>query len=419
MRSILRSGLVAVCLGVVTGWPASAANWPRFRGPNGVGIALDKNVPVEWKDKDILWKVAIPGIGNSSPVIWGDRLFLQSSSADGMERTLRCLNVADGKTRWSKSLPAATARTHVKNTLASSSPATDGERVYALFWDGAEVTLYAFEFEGKEVWKRPLGNFSSQHGAGASPIVYKDKVILANDQDGSAMVYAFDAKSGKDVWKAERKAFKACYSAPFLIEGPGQPTQLIACSTAGISSYNPDTGVEIWNWTWSFTTAEPLRTVGSPIFSQGLVFATSGAGNGDRHMIAVKADGKGDVTKTNLAWENKRSFPYVPTMLAWGDHLYFVTDRGIAGCYVAKTGDRVWDERLAGNVTASPVLVDGKVYAISEEGEVFVFAAATEFKLLGKNSVGERVMASPAVADGRLFIRGRQHLFCIGQPTGK
>lgn len=407
------------CWTLVCAGPAAADNWPRFRGPNGTGVADDKDIPIQFgAKKGVLWSVPIPGVGNSSPVVWGDRLFLQSASSDGSERLLLCLNATSGKILWQASAAGARAHTHQKNTLASSTPATDGERVYAVFWNGEELSLSAYDFQGKELWKRELGGFTSQHGAGASPVVYDDMVYLANDQDGSAVMLAFDAKTGNPVWKATRKAYRACYSTPFLLEKPGDKLQLIVASTGGITGYNPRTGDEIWNWSWKFD-GMALRIVASPIAGDGLIFANCGDGKGYRHAAAIKAGGKGDVTSTNLVWENKRALPYVPSMLLKGEHLYYVTDKGMAGCVVARTGETVWSERLGGEITASPVLINGKIYATNEAGTVYVFAAEPTFRLLAKNVLGEGVMATPAVANNRLFIRGQSNLFCIGKPPGK
>ncbi len=411
---------VAGCTWAVS-QPAQAADWPRFRGPNGTGISADKEIPVRWNESSgFLWKVAIPGHGNSSPIVWGQQIFLQTASDNGAERSLICLSAVDGKTLWTAKVPGAKAHTHKRNTLASSTPATDGERVYAMFWDGQGIWVYAYDMKGKQLWKQPLGSFTSQHGPGTSPIIVGDKVILADDQDGSAVLYALDAKTGQIAWQRPRKGFRTCYSTPFVLEQPGQPAELIVASTAGITSYQPQTGAENWNWTWAFRGA-PLRTVASPIFSQGLIFANSGDGGGDRHTVAVRAGGKGDVTATNLVWEDKKKliFPYVPSFLAWGDYLYSVSDKGFAACYVARTGKQVWRERLGSDISASPILVNGKIYAVSEPGTVYVFEAAPKFKLLAKNTVGEPVRATPAVADGRLLIRGESHLFCIGKPPAK
>ncbi len=393
---------------------AGAADWPRFRGPNGNGTAPDKDVPVEWTASNVLWKAPLPGVGHSCPTIVKDHIFLQSATAT--ERMLICLDTG-GKVLWKKSAPGGVGRTHDQNTMASSTPASDGERVYSVFWDGKGVALFAYDFKGKLAWKEKLGAFKSQHGPGFSPIVHDGKVIVNNDQDGSAVLLAFDAKTGKRAWRVERKAFRACYSTPFVHPAGRGQAQLIVASTAGIAGYDPRSGKEAWSYTWSFP-GMALRTVASPIAADGLVFATAGDGRGDREMIAVKLGGKGDVTRTHLAWEKNKNTPYVPTPLAHKGHLYVVNDDGLAACYVAKTGAEVWRERLdrnVGKVSASPVLIDGKVYAFDVRGNVFVFAASPTFELLARNAVGESVFSSPAVADGRLYVRGSKHLFCIGK----
>lgn len=394
-----------------------ADNWPRFRGPNGTGISPDKNIPTQFSDKDgVLWKTPLPGTGNSSPIVWENNLFLQAAPSKEV-RQLLCINTADGKTVWAQSLPGSAAKVHAKSSLASSTPASDGERVYTLFWDGQDVSLVAYDFQGKLLWKQGLGSFTSQHGFGTSPMIVDGKVVVNNDQDGIANLLAFDAVTGKEAWHVARPAFRTCYSTPFIHEENGEK-ELIVASTAGFTGYNPHSGSENWKWTWTFDKM-PLRTVGSPIFSQGMIFCGSGDGAGDRHMVAVRREGKGDVSKTNLVWEKKKTLPYVPSMLAWGDHIYYVNDRGEAGCIVAKTGKEVWSERLGKPICSSPVLIDGKIYAASEDGEVYVFAAAPEYKLIAKNNMGEGIMASPAVANGRLYIRGKTQLFCIGKGEAK
>lgn len=390
----------------------NAADWTRFRGPNGTGISADKDIPVEWDGAAAaLWKTAIPGQGNASPVVSQQRVFLQTASNDGSQRALLCLNLQNGKVIWEKSAPGNSAKTHTKNTLASCTVATDGTRVFTPFWDGAKLAVTAFDFDGKTIWTRDLGTFTSQHGAGHSPLLVGDRVIVANDQDGVSTLVALDAASGKVLWNTTRPARKSCYSTPFLLERPGGAVEIVVANTTGLGGYDPQTGREVWKWDWN---DNPLRTVASPVFSQGMVFITGGDGAGNRHAVAVRVDG-GPVTDASLVWENRRTFPYVPCMLAAGDYLYFVNDRGVAACHVAKTGENVWTERLGGNFTSSPILVDGKVYAANEEGEVFVFPAEPTFQLLAKNEVGERIYASPAVADGRLLIRGKDHLFCFGK----
>ena len=398
--------LLLACLLLTAGPFAGAADWTRFRGPNGTGVAADKNVPVQWTEQNILWKVVLPGGGHSSPIVHGDKVFLQS--ADAKSRMLLCLDAKDGKLLWNKSVPGGTAKTHAKSSLASSTPATDGERVYCYFWDGKDVSLSAYDFKGNPVWHRVLGEFTSQHGAGASPMVVDGKVIVNNDQDGKSELIALDAKTGKPAWQVPRPPFRACYSTPFLLEKSGN-TELIVVSTAGVTSYNPKTGGQNWHWEWKFD-GMALRTVGSAVAEGGIIFAGSGDGSGARHMVAVHDNGKG------LVWEEKKTMPYVPCMLTLGDHLYYVNDRGIAGCIAARTGKEIWSQRLPGTgVFASPIMVDGKIYACSEDGSVTVYEAAPVFKQLAKNSLPEPILASPAVANDKLYIRGKTTLYCIGK----
>jgi outer membrane protein assembly factor BamB len=411
-RLLIASGLV---FGLVL--TVNAANWPRFRGPNGSGDSRETGIPVKWTDKDVAWKVALPGAGNSSPVVWGDQLFIQSASTDGKERYLLCLNTANGKEIWRRTLAGNKAKINTKNSWASSTPATDGERVYAYFWDGESVALHAFDIKGEPLWKYEIGKFSSDHGAGASPMVHDGKVILLNDQGEGASVIAIDAKSGKKAWETKREHFqnRACYSTPFVMERKDGP-ELIVASSTGVTGYDPRSGDKNWQYDWTFD-GRPLRTVASPVLADGgYIVANSGDGAGDRNIVVLRPGGK-DGTKAKVMWDSKKPkfLPYVPCFLSRGEHLYWTSDDGYAGCTVTATGETVFRERLGGNTTASPVLIGDKVYSVDESGDVFVFAADTKFKQLARNSLGEGVMASPAVADGKLFIRGKTHLFCIGK----
>jgi outer membrane protein assembly factor BamB len=414
----LRTLLLAACAALGLALCADGANWSRFRGPNGTGGAHDANIPVKWTEKDVAWKVALPGTGNSSPIIWGDRVFIQSSSADSKERYLLCLSAADGKELWRKSIPGSRAKMHKKNTGASSTPATDGERVYAYFWDGASVAVYAFDFKGEQLWKYDIGKFSSDHGAGASPVVHDGKVLLLNDQGEGASVIALDGKTGSKAWETKRDHYqnRACYSTPFVLARKGQPTEIVVASTTGVTGYDPDTGAKDWQYDWSFG-PRPLRTVASPLLTDGgEILVNSGDGGGDRCTVAITPGSK-DGTRPGLLWESKKKefMPYVPCFLSRGEHLYWVNDMGYAGCTEAKTGKLLWYERQGAPFTASPILIGDKVYAVNEAGGVSVFAAEPKYKLLAKNSVGEGVYATPAVADGKLYVRGKSHLYCIGK----
>lgn len=406
-------GLSAIAL-LLTGLTSNADNWPRFRGVNGKGVATSDKIPAQWKKENILWKVAIPGDGNSSPVIWGDHLFVQSSRKDGKERVLLALNAKSGEVLWQKGVPGSTTRIHKKNSLASSTPATDGERVYVSFWDGKNISITAFDFDGKLLWNRDLGGFVSQHGAGGSPVVYDDLVFFANDQDGKASIIALDAKTGNTVWEKQRPAVRACYSAPLVWERNGKK-ELIIVSSPEFTAYEPKTGEVIWSWEWKHHTKQPLRVCASPIIVDDTVYGYSGDGGGTRGFIALQVEDKGEKIATTKSWANKRDFPYVPTILAHEGNLYFVNDLGVAGCFNAKSGKKIWFERLPdASFTASPILLNGNIVAPSEEGDVYVIAADPAFRMVARNSLGERIRATPAVANDRLYIRGQDHLFCIG-----
>lgn len=395
---------------------AESSNWSRFRGPNGTGISDSKNIPLKFSNtENVLWKLPLSEVGNSAPVVWGNHLFLHSSFPDGSKRSLQCIDSLNGKVLWEKSFSANVAKTHIRNSLASCTPATDGERVYNIIWDGKNIALYAHDFKGNEVWKKDLGAFNSQHGPGHSPIVHNNKVIFNNDQDGSAQLLAFDSKTGNIVWEIPRKAFRACYSTPLLNTIEGGKQELLVATSAGITSYDADKGLENWNYTWTFS-KNPLRTVASPVVTSGVVLACSGDGAGDRHLIAVKLGGKGDVTSSNLLWENRKIFPYVPSMITRQEYVFSITDKGMAMCHMAIDGKEVWNERLDSPVTASPLMIDGNIFAFGENGDVYIFQATGSFKMVSKNSLGEPVFSTPAVANDRLYIRGKNHLYCIGKP---
>lgn len=395
---------------------SSAETWERFRGPRGEGTATNQSLPIEFSPtKNLVWKVAIPGLGNSSPVVWNDRLFVQTASSDGSERTLLCLDVKTGKTIWERKTRAEKHSFHKMNSLASSTPTTDGSAIYLSTWDGRDIVLSAVSIKGDPMWEKNLGAFKSEHGAGASPVVYRDKVYFALDMDGKAALLAFDKKSGKEAWSQPREAFRASYSSPQFLERGPNGTELVVTSTTGIASYNPDTGTRNWNWTWTWPAkTKPLRTVASSVEAGGMLFACSGDGGGDRLSVGLTLPTKPGESPT-VVWSNRKEFPYVPCPLVHGGHVYFANDKGFAGCFDAKTGKQVWYERIGSGFTASPVLVDGKIYAGGEDGDVYVFAAQPKFELLARNRLDERIRATPAVADGRLFVRGANHLFCFGK----
>jgi outer membrane protein assembly factor BamB len=408
--------------------PAVAGNWDRFRGPNGTGTTDDKNVPLTFGGgKNILWKAALSGTGNSSPIVWDRHLFLHSASTDGKQRTLACFDTADGKIRWQKSIPARPAKIRADSSLASSTPTTDGKAVYVSFWDGKDVHISAHDFQGEMLWTKNLGTFNSQHGAGASPILYQDLLFLANDMDNvdfdskvpnarPSTLIALDKRTGARVWETPRAAEFTSYASPFLLHRPGQKEpELVVTSTTAVTGYHVKSGAKLWEARdWQKNAVKgPQRTVASPALAGDVLCVCSGT-SGGRFAIGLDLHSPSSTESPPRLWENRKDFPYVPSPLALGEHIYFVNDAGSAGCYHARTGKRVWFERLADSFYASPLLIDGKVYAASTAGDVYVFAAEPTFRLLARNALDETIRASPAVADGRLYIRGNRHLFCIG-----
>jgi len=441
---LLRFALVVIA-GMLLTINASADNWARFRGPNGNGISSDKNIPIKFSAKEaVVWSAKIPGDGASSPIVWGDRVFLQTASLDASERSLLCLDAKTGKEIWKRSIPGAKPSHSVRkdSTLASASPTTDGESVFVPFWNGKDILMVAYSFQGDKLWERNLGEFVSQHGAGASPILYKDLVIFSVDKDAfqevedktkkkepgakktptkkvavpnPSMLYGLDKKTGKTVWSTPREAIRACYSIPFLLKKPGANPELIVTSTTAITSYEPMSGKANWYWTWTFA-KDPLRTIAATTYTDGLLLAMSGDGSGERLMVAVELKEKDKQVRPERIWANSKQFPYVTCPLIKGEHVYFVNDLGRAGCFHARTGKEVWFETLPdAKFYASPIMIDGKMYACSEQGDVYVIDVATKYNLLAKNSFGERILATPAVADGRMYVRTQNHLYCIGK----
>jgi outer membrane protein assembly factor BamB len=397
----------------------AADDWTRFRGPNGTGVA-DPATPTRFAlTTDLTWMTTLPGTGFGSPVVVGDKVFVQASSADGSSRSLVCLNVSDGKVAWEKkAVDGKAGKIHKKSSHASGTPCSDGERVFNVFWDGTGLTMTAHDLKGNELWKKGLGSFASQHGFGHSPITTGGLVIFSYDQDGASELVAHDAKTGEQKWRVERKPHRASYTTPFLIEKDGKAEVVVATTTA-VDAYDAKTGKVNWTFTVPWENADKkLRAIGQPVLAGGNVVLFTGDGDGSRALVAVKAGGTGDTSKSGVAWELKKGTPYVPGGLVHGDHLYWVADDGQAACADPKTGKVKWTERLPGlkSVSASPILIGDTVLVIGEDGKVVSFKAnPKELGEVEKSDVGEPVMATPAAAGGKLFIRGGTHLFCIGK----
>ncbi|MFO0865362.1 MAG: PQQ-binding-like beta-propeller repeat protein [Gemmataceae bacterium] len=421
---MMRVGQIAVALlaSLVANTPLVADDtikqpadvWGRFRGPNGAGVSSDKNIPTTFGPTEhVFWKTENPGVGNSSPIVWGKRIFLHSASRDGKQRSLTCIDAATGKQIWQKSLPAQPAKIRTDSSLASSTPTTDGSSVFVCFWDGNDVIVSAFDFDGTERWSKNLGGFNSQHGSSASPILYEDKLFLANDMDKDdfttkvpnpkpSTLLAFDKRTGRILWEVPRTAERACYSAPFLRFGTAKEPELVVSSTTAVTGYNIQTGAILWEAKGWQETKVPMRTVASPAFSGDILCMCSGGDSG-RFAVGLELPKPGSTNPPKRLWDNRKDLPYVPSPVALGDHFYFVTDAGFAGCVHAKTGKREWLERISspGGFYASPLIIDGKIYAANSAGDVFVIQAdSTACRLLARNELGETIRATPAVADG-------------------
>jgi outer membrane protein assembly factor BamB len=410
MKTIQEHLLLFPALLIFTALPAQ--EWTRFRGPNGSGVSEDQAiaVPSTWGEADVRWKVDLPGAGHSQPVLWGEKVFLTGAEEAGARRLIFCLRAGDGGVEWVKRLPSRTFPKHQRNTYASSTPAVDAERVYAAFSTPESYLLLAFDHRGEEVWRHDLGPFKSQHGDGTSPVVIGDLVVLANEQDGTSFVLALDSKSGQVRWTSPRVKSEVAYGTPCAYrESPDREALLFSSHAHGLSSLDARTGEPIWE-----ARLFDKRTVSSPIFAGGLAIGTCGSGFGGNFLVAARPGGKGDVTSTHLAFKLTKSMPYVPTPIARGDLLFLWGDGGVATCVELPGGKVVWQERVGGNFSGSPVHAGGRLWCISDDGEVVVIAAGREFKALGRNALGQESRSTPAVAGGRMYFRTLSRLFCVG-----
>ena len=396
---------------------ASAQEWTRFRGPNGTGESEAK-LPAEWTDRDYNWKVEVPGIGHSSPVLWGNRLFIMSATADGATRYTLCYDAQTGKKVWEHSFPSRGVKIHKQSSYASSTAAVDENHVYFTWADPDSVMLIAMKHEGDTVWKRDLGPWSSQHGYGTSPVVYQNLVILSNSQEGkdgpeqACYMAAFDTATGEDRWKTKRNSANTSYSVPAIFEPKSGSPQLVCTNTGdGMFALDPLTGNALWSNAFF-----DKRTVSSPLVKGDLIFGSNGSGGGGNYLVAARSDG----TEPKLAYKVTTQAPYVPTSVSRGDLLFMVSDTGgIASCIDLKSGKSHWQQRIGGNHSSSPVRANYKVYFTSMDGEVVALAADKTFKELGRTSLGEETRSTPAIADGRMYFRTVSHLMSIGGKDAK
>ena len=413
LRTLTAASLV--CLSVcLLARVADAQEWTRFRGPNGSGISDAATIPTQWTAKDYRWNVTLPGMGHSSPVVRGDRVFITSAIEKDATQIVLCLRTSDGGQVWRRDLPSATYKKNAAAAYASATPALDDQRVYVAWATPKEYIVLALsQRDGSDVWRRDLGPFVSQHGFGASPIVWKDLVIVANDQDKASFIAALDCKTGQPRWQAKRRTEKASFSTPCLYEPEGGKPQLILSSWAhGLTSLDPATGKLIWE----LPVFHNNRIVGSPAIAAGLIFAAAGVGGAGREMVAVQPGNPDRGVEAKLAYSVQGSLPYVPTPVANGPLLFLWHDNGVVACIDAPTGKRLWQQRVGGNFFGSPVRGGDRLYCISRTGEMVVLAAADKYQLLARIPLGEASHATPAVADGVMYLRTVSHLMALGGP---
>ncbi len=397
---------------------AGAQEWTRFRGPNGTGHSPAKGVPVSWAAEDFVWRVPIAGASHSQPVIWGDKLFLMTALDGGNERVLLCLSKRDGKELWRQSYVLPTHRPGSKNSgFANTSAVVDAQRVIATFVSDQHQWVRAYDHAGKELWSRDLGPFKSQHGHGASPMIFENTVIVPNDQDAESFIVGLDLKAGAEVWRSERSPGRntniaAAYCTPIThTHADGSVELLLTSQSHGVSSINPRTGALNWE-----APVYDKRMVASPIVAGDLAIGSCGSGAGTgNYLTAIKLGGKGNVAKTHAAYTLRRATPYVPTPLFADGRLYLISDSGIASAIEAATGREIWSERLPrAEFFSSPVLIGGKIYVPSTAGEMFVLATGDKFEVIARNPLGEGTHSTPCVDGGRIYLKTFTHLVCIG-----
>jgi len=411
------------CLGMTLLVPEVAAQeWTRFRGPNGSGV-VRADLALMWSEKDFAWKTPLAGSGHSSPVLWGDRLFVTSADPSAGQRIVQCLDADDGKELWSRGFPAAKHRQHEHNSWASATPAVDERHVYLAFASPKDYLVVALDHAGKESWRVDLGGFQSGHGFGVSPIVHDDLVIVAHEHEGKSAIVALDRLTGKERWRLPRRS-RTTYSTPcvFAPKAPnGRPAELILVSYEhGITSVAPATGKVNWE-TDVFAKKHIETSIASPIVAGDLVIGSSGWLGVRQEVIAVRlplgpaekgAEGEGRPTPTTV-YTLTKSAPLVPTPLVCDDLLYLWNDDGVVTCCDVATGKTHWRERVPGEYYSSPIAVADHVLNVSRDGDVVVLKAARQFDHVATSRLGEGSHSTPAVARGMVYFRTFRHVIAV------
>jgi outer membrane protein assembly factor BamB len=393
----------------------AATYWTRWRGPSGQGWVNGGPYPDIWSGtENVQWKVPVPGAGNSSPIIWDDTIFLTTAYDTGQRRSVMAFQRADGRLKWECFVPETTPeKAHVKNGHASATPTTDGRYIYAYFGSHG---LVAVDMSGTIAWHTDLGAIRTLHGTACSPLLYKDLVIIVQDLnggDGSAII-ACNKDTGIEQWRTSRDGKRGWYS-PIAIT-TGNRDEIIVSGSHLVRAYDPDTGRELWH-----AGGNKVEVIPTPVVGCGLLFCSSGR---EGPTLAIKPGGSGDVTNTHIAWSIPKDSPFIPSPIVYGDYLYIINDNtAVASCIGARDGEILWQGKLGDarreGFSSSPVAVDGKVFFTNDDGDTFVLKAGPEFNLLHVNSMGEPVLASPALLDGTWYWRTTDHLLAIANPVSR
>jgi outer membrane protein assembly factor BamB len=382
--------------------PLHAENWPQWRGPGGMGVSAETDLPVSWSDSEnVAWKVDLDVRSHSSVVVWGDRVFLTGSRDGGHRRILFCYDRADGSVLWSREVVYNKDEpTQEQNGYCTATPVTDGERVVALY---GSAGVYCYDMQGEPLWGREFGDFFHTWGSSASPMIDGDVVYVYFGPAFEDVLAALDKKTGETLW--EKRFVIGGWSGPVLID-TGERRELVLCGSGRVKAFDPATGEPLW-----FVRGQKSTSINSPLWAHGLLYSLAG---GKSDAVAIRPGGKGDVTESHVVW-TARGAPHIPSGIVYGDYLYMVTDSAVANCLNAKTGEAVWRDRLGGRFRSSLAAGDGKLYVTNREGDTFVLKAGPEFEVLAVNSLsGDDFQASPAISDGQIFIRADNRLYCIG-----
>ncbi|MDB5339091.1 MAG: outer rane biosis protein BamB [Planctomycetaceae bacterium] len=392
-------------------------DWPWWRGPHRNGLGDDQPVPTKLSDKDnVVWKTPVPGRGHSSPTVVGDRVYLTTADVKQQIHYVLAFDRATGKQLWQTEVNRGgfPERNHPKNTEASPTVASDGERLFATFYNHETVQAVALDFSGEILWKEAAGPFhptSFQYGYAPSPLIYRNSVIISGEYDGESFLSGFDRRKGKRLWKADRP-HSISFSSP-VVASIGSKDQLLLSGSQKVASFDPASGKQLWS-----TPGTTAATCGTMVWDDGIVFASGGYPKAE--TIAVKADGSGKVL-----WKNNQKC-YEQSMLAYQGHLYALTDNGVVFCWQGSDGKEMWKQRLQGPVSASPVLAGGHIYQANEMGTLYVFKPNPEkFDLVAENKVGDDSFPSPAICGGQIFLRvgdrsggeRQEYLYCFGNES--